>query len=142
MNILIESTAIFEQDLRRLSQDRKNKIISEINNFVNLISDGKFNGFHKLYCIPHISDLVEYVSFLYVLRVSGELEIVLAIDEDPIFNQTILSLFRLTDSIKITEVYQEITAHLYQDLIRWNSDLVDKKACFLSWVILLEALIY
>ena len=118
MNILIESTAIFEQDLRRLSQDRKNKIIGEINNFVNLISDGKFNGFHKLYCIPHILDLDEYDSYLYVLRVSGELEIVLAIDEDPIFNQTILSLFRLTDSIKITEVYQEITAHLYQDLIR------------------------
>ncbi len=118
MNILIESTAIFEQDLRRLSQDRKNKIIGEINNFVNLISDGKFNGFHKLYGIPHILDLGEYDSSLYVLRVSGELEIVLAIDEDPIFNQTILSLFRLTDSIKITEVYQEIAAHLYQDLIR------------------------
>lgn len=117
MNILIESTAIFEQDLRRLSQDRKNKIISEINNFVNLISDGKFNDFYKLYCIPHILDLGEYDSSLYVLRVSGELEIVLTIDEDPIFNQTILSLFRLTGSANIIEVHQEIVAHLYQELI-------------------------
>ena len=118
MDILIESTATFEQDLRRLSQDRKDKIISEINDLVGLILDSDFNDFHGLYCIPNILDLGEYDSSLYVLRVSGELEIVLAIDEDPIFNQTILSLFRLTDSIKITEVYQEIAAHLYQDLIR------------------------
>lgn len=117
MNILIESTATFEQDLRRLSQDRKDEIISEINGFVSLISDSEFNDFHGLYCIPNILDLGEYDSSLYVLRVSGELEIVLTIDEDPIFDQTILSLFRLTDPAKITEVHQEIAAHLYQDLI-------------------------
>ncbi|MFH7245615.1 MAG: hypothetical protein ACHWZW_22510 [Spirulina sp.] len=119
MDILIESTAAFEQDLRRLSQDRKDEIISEINDFASLVSDSDFNDLQELlYCIPHVLDLGEYDSSLYVLRVSGELEIVLAIDEDPIFNQTILNLFRLTDPIKITEVYQEIAAHLYQDLIR------------------------
>ena len=42
MDILIESTATFEQDLRRLSQDRKDKIISEINDLVGLILDSDF----------------------------------------------------------------------------------------------------
>lgn len=122
MDVLIESTRGFEQDIARLSEDDKATAIQKINDCASLFPIQKADVYRKLRRIPLTSDLNGYESSLYTLRVSQKLRVILAVDEDPIFGQVIFTLFRAVKHDDIDKAYKGIAESLYQELLQDNRE--------------------
>lgn len=117
MDVLVESTKGFEEDLSLLDKAARDLVVSE----VNAVAD--FLPIQDSTAIPNIRppylslDLNGYESSLCTLNISHQLNVVLAVDNDPIFGQVILSLFRIVKQEDLAAAYQEIANSLYKDLV-------------------------
>ena len=124
MDVVIESTKGFEQDLDRLQQDDREAAIAKINDCASLFPAQKAVAYRKLHRLQIPSLTNGYQSSLYTLKVSQKLSLILAVDEDPIFEQIIFTLFRATQFSELKEAYQNIAVSLYQDLHQSDRELV------------------
>ena len=122
MDILIESTSRFEQDLSSMSEGEKDIAIQKINDCAALFPEHKINAYRKLRRLP--LSISGYDSSLYTMRISPESRIILAIDEDPIFGQVILTLFRVANRDDFNKAYQVVVESLYKDLLRQELEVV------------------
>lgn len=122
MDILIESTSRFEQDLSSMSEGEKDIAIQKINECAALFPEHKINAYRKLRRLP--LNISGYDSSLYTMRISPESRIILAIDEDPIFGQVILTLFRVANRDDFNKAYQVVVESLYKDLLRQELEVV------------------
>ena len=52
------------------------------------------------------------------MRISPESRIILTVDEDPIFDQVIFTLFRVTNRDDFNKAYQGVVESLYRDMHR------------------------
>ncbi|MFN4777335.1 MAG: hypothetical protein ACK5VA_06590 [Pseudanabaena sp.] len=122
MDILIESTSRFEQDLSSMSEGEKDIAIQKINECAALFPEHKINAYCKLSRLP--LNISGYDSSLYTMRISPESRIILAVDEDPIFGQVILTLFRVANRDDFNKAYQVVVESLYKDLLRQELEVV------------------
>ena len=122
MDILIESTRNFEQDLERLSNEEKAITVKKINDCASLFPTQKVDVYRKLRRLSLLSGLNGYESSLYTLKVSQKLRVILAVDEDPIFGQVIFTLFRVVEHDDIDTVYRGIAESLYQDILHHDRE--------------------
>ncbi len=114
MDILIESTSSFEQDLASISEDEKAIAIQKINDCAALFPEHKINAYRKLRRLA--LNISGYDSSLYAMQVSPESRIILTVDEDPIFGQVIFTLFRIANRDDFSKAYQGVVESLYKDL--------------------------
>jgi len=124
VDILIESTNAFEKDLDKLSDSDKKVAIQQINAYANLFPKKKDGVYRKLHCLPLPTVLNGYESSLYTLKVSRELRMILAIDEDPIFGQVIFTLFRVIKRDDLDEAHKSVSESLYQELLHQDREMV------------------
>jgi hypothetical protein len=120
VDILIESTKGFENDLTKLSEDERAAAIEKINDCASLFPTKKADVYRKLRRLRLLSNINGYESSLYTLRVSRTLNVIWAVDEDPIFGQVIFTLFRAVKDEDIDKAYQSVAESLYQDLLHHN----------------------
>jgi hypothetical protein len=123
VNVLVEATKSFEKDLDGLSNDEKAITVEKINDCVSLFPTQKSDVYRKLRPFP-LSGLNGYESSLYTLKVSHELRVILAVDEDPIFGQVIFTLFRVVKPDDLEQAYQGVAASLYQEILHPNRETV------------------
>ncbi len=114
MDILIESTSRFEQDLSSTSEGEKELAIQKINDCAALFPEHKSNAYRKLRRLP--LNISGYDSSLYTMRISPKSRIILTIDEDPIFGQVIFTLFRVANQDDFNKAYQGVVESLYKDM--------------------------
>lgn len=125
MDILIESTRQFEKDMSNLTNKERLYVVNQINDYVNSFSEHKKVLYQKLRRIPlNIPNLDKYDSSLYTMRIGKDLRIIITIDEDPIFEQIIFTLFRVVKFKDLRKAYLGIAESLYQDLKRENKELL------------------
>jgi len=122
MDVLIESTKRFEKDIAKLSEREKETAIRKINGCAELFIIDKPNVYRKLK--PLRIHLNSYDSSLYTMKISLKLIVVLTIDEDPIFGQVILTLFRLVTHDDFNNAYQGVVESLYQDMHHQEREIV------------------
>jgi len=122
VDILIESTRNFEQDLERLSNEEKAITVKKINDCASLFPTQNVDVYRKLRRLSLLSGLNGYESSLYTLKVSQKLRVILAVDEDPIFGQVIFTLFRVVEHDDIDAVYRGIAESLYQDILHHDRE--------------------
>lgn len=115
MDILIESTSRFEQDISNMSEEEKELAIQKINDCAALFPEHKSNAYRKLRRLP--LNISGYESSLYTMRVSPEARIILTVDEDPIFSQVIFTLFRVANRDDFNKAYQGVVESLYKDMM-------------------------
>lgn len=123
MEILIESTKTFEKDLGQLSDDVRKLTIEKINACAALFPSQKTDGYRKLVEIRPVSGLNGYDSSLHTLEASRKLRVILSIDEDPIFDQVIFTLFRVVKHDELDGAFQGIAEVLYQDLLHHHQEV-------------------
>jgi len=124
VDILIESTKSFEEDIAKLDERDRVAVIEKINHYASLFPDHKAVVYHQLHHL-HLPSLPNgYESSLYILRTSPKLRVILAIDEDPIFEQIILTLFRVFKRGDLEKVYKSIANSLYQEFQHKDRSLV------------------
>lgn len=122
MDVLIESTKSFENDLEKLGKDEKTATVNKINDCASLFPTQKAAVYHKLRRLLLPSDLNGYKSSLYTLKISQQLRVILTVDEDPIFGQVIFTLFRVIKRAELDKAYKSVAESLYQELLHHNQE--------------------
>lgn len=119
MEIIIQSTKEFEQDLEALSNAEQETIINQMNqNFQLLLNEPEFLFNQKnLTQTKKLNLKNNYDSSLYSLRVNPNFRVILTIDDDPIFDRKDITLFRVVNSVEASKAYNKVADDLYKDLM-------------------------
>ncbi len=120
MKLVFESTESFEKEISFLSDNQRLLIVSEINNHLNLLLSNPVKFYQQIEQPVQFKLVNDYDSSLYVLRVSDNFRLIFTLDEDPIFEQVVITLFRLVKENEVIKVYQETGDLLYQDFLLEN----------------------
>jgi hypothetical protein len=123
MDILIESTKSFEDDITNLSAEVKTSVVEKINNCASLFPTHKADVYRKLRRLQLNSNLNGYESSLYTLKVSSQIRVILTVDEDPIFRQVIFTLFRVVAHDELERAYSRIAESLYQGIVHQDREV-------------------
>jgi hypothetical protein len=123
VDVLIESTRGFEEDLINLGKDEKAAAIQKINDCASLFPRQKANVYRRLRRLPLELGLNGYKTSLYTLKVSQKLRVVLAVDEDPVFGQVIFTLYRVVEHNDLDKAYKGVAESLYQQLLHDNREI-------------------
>ncbi len=123
MDIIIESTKEFEQDLENFSNTEKFKIIKKLNRYVELISTDKKMFYQNSTQLRNIRLNKNYDSSIYSLKINEKIRIILTIDDDPIFDQTVITLFRVVKAEDAPKAYNSVAEFIYQDFTVENQEL-------------------
>ncbi|HIK06500.1 MAG TPA: hypothetical protein IGS40_17575 [Trichormus sp. M33_DOE_039] len=115
MEILIESTQDFEQDLDKFSNKEKFKIIKKLNRYVELLSKNKKLLENQAFKLKEIKLSDDYDSSLYALIIDKDIRLIITIDDDPIFDTTVITLFRVVNTEDAAKAYTSVADSLYQD---------------------------
>jgi len=94
MTLRFDSTKRFEKELDKFSSKERNVIIEKFNRLCEFIESDP-NEFYKHAHQPVKLKLVDDESTLYALKINRKIRIIMAIDEDPLFDQTIITLFHV-----------------------------------------------
>jgi mRNA-degrading endonuclease RelE of RelBE toxin-antitoxin system len=123
MDILIESTKEFEQDLEKFSNTEKFKIIKKLNRYVELLSENKKLIYQNSTQLREIRLNENYDSSIYSLRINEKIRIILTIDDDPIFERILITLFRVVKPEDAPKAYNSVAESLYQDFTVENQEV-------------------
>ncbi|MEA5532409.1 hypothetical protein [Crocosphaera sp. XPORK-15E] len=96
--------------------------VKKINDCAGLFPTQKVDVYRKLGRLPLLLGLNGYESSLYTLKISQQLRVILAVDEDPIFGQVIFTLFRVVKHDDLDQAYQSIAESLYQEILHDNRE--------------------
>ncbi|MDZ8184734.1 MAG: hypothetical protein RMX96_07785 [Nostoc sp. ChiSLP02] len=115
MEILIESTKEFEQDLEYFNNKQKFNIIKKLNQYIELMSKNKKILDRYAVKFNNIKLNTNYDSSLYSLKIDKDIRIILTIDDDPIFDRTVITLFRTVKAEDALAAYISVADSLYED---------------------------
>lgn len=99
-------------------------MVKSINECAGQSSTQAADGYRKLDPLSQPLGLDEYESSLYVLKASQKIRVILSIDEDPIFNRVVLTLFRAVRHDDLDAAQKDIAESLYQGLLHRNREPV------------------
>lgn len=116
MELLFRSCAPFEDDLSRLGEAGRAGVIKSLNELLpGYLRDR--DSFCSLLESPDGAMLGDgFCSSLSILGLPGGMSVVLTIDDDPIFDQVIVTLIRLAPAHESVQVYREVKRALHRSL--------------------------
>jgi hypothetical protein len=119
MELVFESTKKFEKDLDSFQVRDRTRIISKINLFCSGLAVGNASAFHSHAFRPMRIALSSGVQpTLYTIRISADIRVILTVDDDPIFDQTIITLLRAVRHKSLARAYRGVAESLYQSDIK------------------------
>jgi len=126
MELVFEINDKFDKDLKRLDPKDRCRVIHKINASCSLLKNQPAGFFKSVYrpLIPHLVGGLK--STLYTLRIDRDIRVILTVDEDPIFDQNIVTLIRAVCHNDLDKAFRGIAEALYhQDLIALKPDKHD-----------------
>ncbi|GAA6619972.1 hypothetical protein [Scytonema sp. NUACC26] len=123
MEILIESTKEFEQDLEAFTQPDRTVIVNKMNQYFQRILNDK-NSLSHIHYLEQLKkiNINSYDSSLYSLIIAPTIRVIITIDEDPIFDRIIITLFRVVKAVEASEAYTAVANSIYKELILNNQE--------------------
>jgi len=112
MELVFHSTDKFEKDLKRFQEKEKRKIIEKINHYT---SSGESNFYRHAYKPMKIFLKSKEESTLYVLRIDRDIRVILTYDEDPLFDQIMITLMRVIRHSQLDKAFKGIAESIYQE---------------------------
>jgi len=108
--------------LKKLGAQDKSRVAVAIDRYAATFDTKLDISTQHVYC-PHKVVLPEGLdSSLYVLWVSPQLRVILTIEEDPLFEQKIVTLFRAVKHDEIDRAFNSIAESLYQQMRSMEGD--------------------
>ena len=114
MNLNFESTNKFEKELKQFDSVDRARIIKKLNQYSELLVADP-SSFYK-----HAFQPIKLVlkgdneSSLYALRVSRDVRIIMTVDEDPLFDQIIITLLHVVRHSGLEKVFKGMAESIYQ----------------------------
>lgn len=115
MDLTINTTKSFQKDLQKkfTALPEQQRILAKIEQYGRLFVEDKAAFYQHAYQ-PCLIYLGEWESSLYVLRLDHQIKVLITIDEDPLFEQVILTLMRIIRTGNLEKVYRAVAESLYQ----------------------------
>ena len=116
MNLVFHSTETFEQELQQFDAAVQKCIVQRINEVAQafLMDRQLFSQqARKPYNIPMYNG---FDSSLYSIVVKPDLRVILTVDEDPLFDQAIVTLLRVVKRPDLYTTYTAVAQALYRNL--------------------------
>ena len=114
MDLVYHYTKGFEHDLAQFSSAEKDEMAVDMNSYGQLLLTNPpqfYQHAHQPYPIKLING---YESSLYTLPV-GNIDVIATVDEDPIFDQLIVTLMRAVRGSEVKQAYSSVAESLYQN---------------------------
>lgn len=116
MQLEFRVTEAFDKDMNGLPIKQRSKIKKGINLVSNSLLNGRTSFMEKA-SMPYIFNLKGGLdSSLYLVKVDDEKKMVVAVDDDPIFNKVSLTMFRLVNDTDAEITYKEVGEKLYKSI--------------------------
>lgn len=126
MEIVVESTEKFEKDIANYTKKEKTNIVEKINHHISLLSNNHQAFYQNIHQIPlNLSNLPEDECSLYVMKINSGLRVIFTVDEDPIFEKKIVTLFRVVKKVNLEQTYSSIAESLYQDFLQEKKEILE-----------------
>lgn len=116
MNLIFHSTETFEQELHQLDAALQAQIVQRINEVAQaFIADRQLfaRQARKPYNVPLTNG---FDSSLYSVVAQPDWRIIFTVDEDPLFDQVIVTLLRVVKRPALANTFTEVAKALYQPL--------------------------
>jgi mRNA-degrading endonuclease RelE of RelBE toxin-antitoxin system len=118
MNILFQETKKFEKDLRSFQEKDRKRIIGKINLYCGSGEmNFRDNSFRPLKVILENNE----VSSLYSVRITPEIRVILTYEDDPLFDQTVITLLRVVRRDSLEKAFKGIAESIYQGNVKFGS---------------------
>jgi len=115
MEIVFHSTRSFEKDLKKLTSADKDLVIERVNRIADLFHTNLKSFYSSTYRPIKIKLPPGQDSSLYTMRINQKLRVIFTIEDDPLFDQTILTLFRIAKRPEdLRNAFSSIAESLYQ----------------------------
>lgn len=116
MNLVFHSTETFEEELHHFEAAVQAQIVQRINEIAQaFLADRQLfaQQARKPYNVPMYNG---FDSSLYAITVKPNLRVILTVDEDPLFDQAIVTLLRVVKRPDLYNTYTAVAQTLYQNL--------------------------
>lgn len=120
MKTIIERRNSFNKDLEKFSKSDKTAIEGSIEKLSHLFEADKsafYRNLNKLKKYPIFDDCE---LSLYTLKVRPDIRAILSVDEDPIFDQTVITLRRVTRHDNLIKTLDGVAQSVYQEVLNGN----------------------
>lgn len=113
--IVERTTAEFRRDWQRLSSTDQARVREMLNRGYSLLREDRPRFFSKVQRPLPIQLKGGLGSSLYSVRVGRDIRLILTVDDDPVFGQTLVTLFRIVRHDDLGRAYRSIAQLLYRD---------------------------
>lgn len=114
MSILFRESEKFEKDIKSFQEKEREQIVLKINlycaDFENNPKLFRKNSYRPLKILLPENEK----SSLYVLRINKDIRVILTLEDDPLFNQTVITLLRVVRHDSIEKAFRGMIESLYQ----------------------------
>jgi len=117
MEIVFESTEDFNRSLARFSGPEQSIITDEVEGWVPLLLTEKGFRERRLHQFCQFNLRNNYGSSLYSFIVNYYLRVILTIDEDPLCDRLLVTLFDVVESREAAVAYKRVGDSIYRTLI-------------------------
>jgi hypothetical protein len=116
VELQFEITSRFEKDLASFQKADERRIAASIDKYAGSFDPELGDQSDRIYR-PHKVQLPPGMdSTLYVLRATPNIRVILAIDDDPLFDRKLVTLLRVVKHDEMDRAFRSIAESLYQHL--------------------------
>lgn len=113
--IVERTTAAFRRDRDRLSPADQSRVQDSLKSAYAMLGENRPAFFSKVYQPLQIQLKGGLGSSLYVLRVNPAIRLILTVDDDPVFGQTLFTLFRIVRHPELGRALRSVAQTIYGD---------------------------
>ena len=115
MELIYESTAGFEEDMARLDASERKGVVAAVNERGLLFHSKKRRAFYKGLTQPvKIRLRHDWENGYYLMPVGENLRVMIAAEDDPIFDRTLVTLMRVVPTDDATAVFKDMSQRYYR----------------------------
>ena len=115
-----QTTPEFRGDLNRLNSKDRARVAVALRRSYGLLRNNRGSFFARAKRPQAILLKGGFSSSLYSLRVGRDIRLIVAVDEDPVFAQTLVTLFRAVHPSELDRAYRSVASGLYRNQIQRN----------------------
>ena len=116
-----QTTADFRRDLDRLSPDERASVTESLRRSYEVLRTSPRSFFARAQRPLPIHLKGGLSPSLYSLRAGRGIRLIVAVDDDPVFGQTLVTLFRAVRHEEVEQSYRSIAHLLYSSPIKGNN---------------------
>lgn len=114
MDIQVDITDDFDKSYKKIPQPKRKLIGDKINQLVDNLRNGNKRSLIRSRDLEFPANIKKSQSTLYIFRATPEFRVVVSLDDDPMFNQKVLTLYDITRQDSIAVSFMAVATKLYK----------------------------